>query len=505
MALVRLSQAECVRLGRVRISGPSILAVGAPFPGLGGPPPLFYTLCETHAAALGALLRASAAAGTLRDVTLQRVLLPVQSLAALADALEVSAVSLAATRLAFNGCLLDLPTQDVQIAALSRLLRAAGGVAAAAADSCLPGSAWAEAFGAALEGGAGGEGGTPFAPATLSFHALSANAAGLEALSRGLVACAPSLRRLALCCAWAMPPQGVAALAAVLPQLRALTWLDVDSVLPARMRDTGGVLEHALGSHNAVLSAPRAAAAADARSVLDVRGFDEAAVGAALSRKISGLAFADALTTLLVGGSCLHRHTAALLFDESRMPLHQLTSLHVTHSRFDAQDVRTVLSARHLLYTLHALTLVTERPLSASVLLDVGIALTPPPKGVPTWLSCGRLSGLASFRLHAAAFRQSSMRELETAQRAWQHMQAQTVRTGKEEAEEAGGSAADAATTTAEERACAPSPLTLLQLSADAPCAEVLALRHAPHGAHVQLRLLRRDTDFSYADELICS
>ncbi len=511
-ALVRLSEARCVRLGRVRITSPfpsfffGALAIDGPG-GLPLPlPPLTSPLREAHAAALGALLRASAAAGTLCGVFFQRVSLSVQSLATLADALEQSAASMAIARLAFEGCDLDAPTADVRVAALSRLLRAAGGVTAAAADSCTPSSAWAEAFGMALEGGA------PFAPAALSFEGLRADAASLEALSRGLVAAAPSLRRLALSCAWAPPPEGMAALAAALPRLRALTRLDLSDGTEPGMPQIRG-LAHALASHDAALSTPHVAAAVAAASaaVLDVRGCDEDAVRTAVAQ---GCRLGSKTpTTLLLGGSCLRARTAKLL-RERLAPLElgarllpsntpgcaSLTSLYVTHSRFDASDVFTVLSARSA--RLRALTLVTERPLPASVLSLAASALSPPPKpGVASgWPPPGGLLRLASFRLHAASFRLDTelsvwgIGGLEGAADRWRRVLACTVQTGEEEA---GGSAEE----TTKKSEHAPPPLALLQLSSDASCAELLALRHAPHGAHVQLRLMRRDADFTCADE----
>jgi hypothetical protein len=511
-ALVWLSaEAPCVRLGRVRVSSPGFSIAGGALAFLGPVQPLVShrTLHEEHAAALGALLRASATAGTLRGVFMQRLLLPERSLVLLADELEAARVNApaagqAAMQFVFDNCVFEDPTTDAQVAALTRLLRAADGVAAASADNCEPGSAWAAAFGAALEGGA------PFAPASLSLQELSADAASLEALIRGLVAAAPSLRRLALSRSAALAPEGVAALVAALSQLRALTRLDVTGLHDLSGRRpciSDGKLSGAvdrLARDDAVLSAAVAAARS---SVMDARGCDEAASAAAVAHGCNRSVGAP--TTLLLGGSCLRKRTAALL-RERLLPMDArpqlascapLTSLHITHSRFNEADVRGLLSAPCA--SLRALTLVTERPLSASVLSLAASALSPPDKaGVSSWPRPGALSRLASFRLHAAAFRQDAegcIGGLEDAADKWRRVLARTVQSSEEEA----GGSADAAAATTSKRKHAPPPLALLHLSADAPCAEVLALRHAPRGAHVQLRQLRRDAEFMHADEAL--
>jgi hypothetical protein len=520
-SLDALAALRCLRTPSVRVTGASAAALaGAP-----------CALRARDAAALGRLLVAARArtghTGTpcrLRDLTLQALLLPTDALHALADVLERAPHLTRGTygaggddccrpglvgRVSFQRCALDGSAGAAP--ALARLLRALGGADAAAADDCVPGEAWADAVGAALEAGAApplfipatapGEPAAPplpppFAPARLSLRALRAGGApaAAAALGHGLAAAA-CVRHLTLCCADTRR-EGAAALADALARAApSLLLLDLTPAL-------GGGRSSLALRLPPTLAAPRAAAAA-ARARLDLRGLSDGAAAAAVEasgRRAAAAARRDsaaaspgpALTLLLASSAVGARAAAALTSRLTPSPAASVAVLQVLRSRLcGAEFLRLFRAAGRLTQ----LTLVTERRVPCAVLAAAAAALTHDvvadendvagAQGTCAW------AHMRAFRLHCLAYDD-----------------------GDDDGDDA-CTAADAAGAWARVLASpVAEPLALLQLSADVPCGALLALRHAPRGGRVDadalapsssaataartvLRLLRGERDFT--------
>jgi len=402
------------------------------------------------AAGLPALLAAARRAGSLRELTLcsirsaEAVLTPALAWALAAALKQPGGSGGGMARLAFLRCSLSSTAAAAAHEGAEALLHAAAPFASLAVNDCTPGDAWALAVGAALHAAAAK--GASDAPRDLSLRALRVDGVTeATALGSGIAAAVPALRHVTLCCA-TLRREAAAALAAALPRESGALGLASLDVTPS-----------AGGRSALALRLPSGLAAARAAGALARRRADWRSAGdAATAARVTELARRDAPDTLLLGSSNLSRRTSGALVVALAAPAMgaQLTSLHITRSRFSSEEHAAVLSAAasHC-PALRALTLVTDARLR-------GVA-----RPAADALRAGRAwPGLQALRLHALAY---------------------------DEADD--DAAAWAAVLDAP-----PKALQRLHLAADVPCAPLLALR----GAWPGLRLLGHGAGDAGADAL---